>query len=83
MPEETTKKCEVCDAVIAKDAKECPACKTDLETLDATISEMEKAEKVRAKRKAAAEAAAPPKKDDAPVRPKGGIFANLARKRSK
>jgi hypothetical protein len=51
-----TKKCEVCDAVIGKDEKDCPSCKTNFEELDDTISAMERGSTVLAKRKAAREA---------------------------
>lgn len=70
MPNET-KKCENCDAVIAKDEKVCPACKLDLEELEDRIKEQDTIEKIREKRRAAA---GPPEKKD---KKRKGLFGSL------
>lgn len=59
-----TKKCDGCDATIAKDEKKCPACGLDLEELDNNLAQLEQLEKVREKRRKAAnpEPAPAPKK---------------------
>jgi hypothetical protein len=72
MPTENTKTCENCDAVIAKDEKICPACKIDLENLEASLTELERLEKIRDKRK---KKTTPPVPETTPQRK--GLFGRL------
>lgn len=49
-----TKKCEVCDAEIGKDEKVCPKCNADFDELEETVTAVDRASAVIAKRKAKA-----------------------------
>lgn len=51
-PESKTKKCECCEAEIGKDEKVCPKCSVDFDELEETVTAIDRANAVLAKRKA-------------------------------
>lgn len=53
-PEAKTKQCEACDATIGKDEKVCPKCSVDFDELEETVTAIDRANAVLAKRKAKA-----------------------------
>lgn len=73
-----TKQCEACDAKIGENEKVCPACSADLESLEQTVSEVDRANKILAKRKAKE---TPPTPENQPETKKQGFFSALASKR--
>jgi RNA polymerase subunit RPABC4/transcription elongation factor Spt4 len=68
--EPKTKHCEACDAEIGKDEKVCPKCAVDFDELEETVTAIDRANAVLAKRKAKA---VPPEPAPGapPVKPKG------------
>lgn len=70
--------CPDCDTEVGESETACPKCQCDFETTEATIKELERVERIRAKRKEKETPAPEPK-----ASPKLGMFENLAIKRKK